>query len=167
MTRPQISHGPLLVSIACARPFGLMSIAPLKLSVRCVEVSWFLLIWSFGFFVHRRGAAAYLRVEWGHSKMNDLDQCQLFERLQLSWQMPFLLIKCYRFPVIRHPQGFVELGAKFRWKWKTCCGWSLHVATFHSSSLSWLGFALSFFVIVIFLHRIFQKLGGWEYLWFA
>ena len=114
MTRPQISHGPLLVSIACARPFGLMGIAPLKLSVRCVEVSWFLLIWSFGFFVHRRGAAAYLRVEWGHSKMNDFDQFQLFERLQLSWQMPFLLIKCYRFPVIRHPQGFVELGAEIQ-----------------------------------------------------
>ena len=56
---------------------------------------------------------------------------------------------------------------KFRWKWKTCCGWSLHVAMFHSSSLSWLGFVLSFFVIVIFLHRIFRKLGGWEYLWFA
>lgn len=26
----------------------------------------------------------------------------------------FLLIKCYRFPVIRHPQGFVELGAEIQ-----------------------------------------------------
>ena len=49
MTRPQISHGPLLVSTACARPFGLMGIAPLKLSVRCVEVSWFLLIGHLAF----------------------------------------------------------------------------------------------------------------------
>lgn len=45
--------------------------------------------------------------------MNFLDQFQLFDSL-VDKCLSSYIIKCYRFPVIRHPQGFVELDAEIQ-----------------------------------------------------